>query len=308
MPIFNPMLVWGGIKLVSIDITNPPNNVNYQTGQSFDPAGMEVTATYSSGATLLATGWTYSPNGALTEETQSITIVYTEGGVSAQATQAITVQREDSFADSEWSEIIAACQSGSVPDSWGVGDSKPMTINGTSYQIDIIGKNHDEYADGSGKAPLTFQMHDCYADTKDMNGSATNSGGWGSCDMRTTHLPAIKALMPAEVQAGLKKVQKLTSAGNQSSDINTTEDDLFLLSEVEIFGSLTHSKSGEGTQYDYYSAGNSRVKNQNGGVSSWWERSPRGSVSSAFCIVSGSGNANRSSANASIGVAFGFCF
>ena len=117
MPIFNPMLVWGGIKLVSIDITNPPNNVNYQTGQSFDPAGMEVTATYSNGATLLATGWTYSPNGALTEETQSITIVYTEGGVSAQATQAITVQREDSFADSEWSEIIAACQSGSVPSS-----------------------------------------------------------------------------------------------------------------------------------------------------------------------------------------------
>lgn len=126
MPIFNPMLVWGGIKLVSIDITNPPNNVNYQTGQSFDPAGMEVTATYSNGATLLATGWTYSPNGALTEETQSITIVYTEGGVSAQATQTITVQREDSFADSEWSEIIAACQSGSVPDSWGVAAS-PLT-------------------------------------------------------------------------------------------------------------------------------------------------------------------------------------
>ena len=32
--------------------------------------------------------------------------------------------------------------------------------------------------------------------------------------------------------------------------------DRFLLSEIEIFGSVSYSKSGEGTQYDYYKAGN----------------------------------------------------
>lgn len=534
----------GGIKLVAIDITKAPNKVNYRPGQTFDPAGMEVTATYSNGATLLATGWTYSPTGALAEGTQSVTIVYTEGGVSAQASQAITVQKasfavpsqgsplvytggqqspdwtgydsaemtiggtsaatdagdyqaifslkdkvgtqwadgttedktvswsigratvnvptqsgsltyngeaqspswsgydsskmtmggttsgtnagsydanftttanyqwpdgtteaktvswsiqkaagslsispesmtldtsatskvitvtragtgaisaqssaptiasvsvsgnqvtvtglangsanitisvaadtnytapaskqcsvtvsllKDNFADNEWSEIIAACQSGNVPASWVVGNYKNMTINGKAYRIDIIGKNHDTYAAG-GTAPLTFQMHDCYTETKQMNSSNTNSGGWQNSAMRTTHLPAILNMMPAEVKAAIRDVQKKSSAGNQSSSIQTTNDKLFLLSEIEIFGSTTYSFAGEGKQYAYYQAGNSKVKNLSGSAYTWWERSPRSSNSTSFCRVDSNGNANASYAGDSCGVAFGFCF
>lgn len=534
----------GGIKLVAIDITKAPNKVNYRPGQTFDPAGMEVTATYSNGATLLATGWTYSPTGALAEGTQSVTIVYTEGGVSAQASQAITVQKasfavpsqgsplvytggqqspdwtgydsaemtiggtsaatdagdyqaifslkdkvgtewadgttedktvswsigratvnvptqsgsltyngeaqspswsgydsskmtmggttsgtnagsynatftptsnyqwtdgtttaktvawsiqkaagslsisptsmtldtsatskvitvtrsgtgaisaqssaptiasvsvsgnqvtvtglangsanitisvaadtnytapaskqcsvtvsllKDNFADNEWSEIIAACQSGNVPDSWVVGNYKNMTINGKAYRIDIIGKNHDTYAAG-GTAPLTFQMHDCYTETKQMNSSNTNSGGWQNSAMRTTHLPAILNMMPAEVKAAIRDVQKKSSAGNQSSSIQTTNDKLFLLSEIEIFGSTTYSFAGEGKQYDYYKAGNSKVKNLSGSADNWWERSPYSSHSTRFCLVNSNGDADWSFASNSYGVAFGFCF
>ena len=211
------------------------------------------------------------------------------------------------FANNSWEEIIAACQSGNVPDSWTVGDSKMMTINGADYQIDIIGKNHDTYASG-GKAPLTFQLHDCYGETKNMNSSNTNSGGWTSCAMRSTHLPAILALMPTEVQNGIREVNKLTSAGSQSATINTTSDKLFLLSEIEIFGKTTYSRSGEGTQYDYYKAGNSKVKNRSGSVSDWWERAPDGSNSTYFCRVYIRGDANLDAASNSRGVAFGFCF
>lgn len=534
----------GGIKLVAIDITKAPNKVNYRPGQTFDPAGMEVTATYSNGATLLATGWTYSPTGALAEGTQSVTIVYTEGGVSAQASQAITVQKasfavpsqgsplvytggqqspdwtgydsaemtiggtsaatdagtyqaifslkdkvgtewadgttddksvswsigraslstptqsgsltyngsaqspswngydsskmtmggttsgtnagsydanfattanyqwpdgtteaktvswsiqkaagslsispesmtldtsatskvitvtrsgtgaisaqssaptiasvsvsgnqvtvtglangsanitisvaadtnytapaskqcsvtvsllKDNFADNDWADIIAACQSGSVPASWVVGNYKDMTINGQQYRIDIIGKNHDTYASG-GTAPLTFQMHDCYDETKQMNSSNTNSGGWQNSAMRTTHLPAILNLMPAEVKAAIRDVQKKSSAGNQSSSIQTTNDKLFLLSEIEIFGSTTYSFAGEGKQYDYYKAGNSKVKNLSGSANAWWERSPNSSTSASFCYVYSDGSADATTASSSTGVAFGFCF
>lgn len=226
----------------------------------------------------------------------------------ASKTCAVTVSfLKDNFADNDWSAIIAACHSGSVPSSWVAGNSKTMTINGTSYQVDIIGKNHDTYASG-GKAPLTFQLHDCYADTKQMNSSNTNSGGWTSCAMRQTHLPAILALMPTEVQNGIREVNKLTSAGSQSSTINTTADKLFLLSEIEIFGSVSYSKSGEGTQYDYYKAGNSKVKNRNGSAAVWWERSPNASISTYFCMVSSSGGASYDIASNARGVAFGFCF
>ena len=212
------------------------------------------------------------------------------------------------FADNDWATIIKACHKNQVPETWVVGNQKTMTINGADYVIDIIGKNHDDYADGSGKAPLTFQLHDCYADRKMMNGGNTNSGGWTSCAMRSTHLPAILALMPTEVQNGIREVNKMTSAGSQSATINTTADKLFLLSEIEIFGSVSYSKSGEGTQYDYYKAGNSTVKNFNGSAYDWWERSPTSNSTRYYCNVKSTGSSVNSSANVTRGVAFGFCF
>lgn len=83
----------GGIKLESISITTPPENITYLPGEVFDPAGMVVTASYSNGATLTATGWTYSPSGALPEGTSEVEIIYTEAGVTKTAVQVITVER-----------------------------------------------------------------------------------------------------------------------------------------------------------------------------------------------------------------------
>ena len=213
------------------------------------------------------------------------------------------------FGNNSWADIIKACQEKQVPDTWNVGDSCNMTINNKTYAIDIIGKNHDDYADGSGKAPLTFQMHDCYADRKAMNSSITNYGGWKECAMRTTHLPAILALLPTEVQNGIREVSNKATLGGTSSTIETVSDKLFLLSEVEIFGSTTNSAAVEGTQYDYYKAGNSKAKHLNGSIVAWWERSPIARDSERFCVVSSSGGrASASKASVAYGVAFAFCF
>ena len=218
------------------------------------------------------------------------------------------VSYKPNFADNDWATIIKACHKNQVPDTWVVGSSKTMLINGTEYQIDIIGKGHDDYADGSGKAPLTFQLHDCYGELKAMNSSDTNSGGWTNCAMRQTHLPAILALMPTEVQNGIREVNKLTSVGSQSSTIKTTADKLFLLSEIEVFGSTTNAFGGEGTQYNYYKAGNSKVKKRNGSANIWWERSPNKDRTTKFCTVSLNGTTDWDAAGDGFGVAFGFCF
>lgn len=211
------------------------------------------------------------------------------------------------FSNNTWEQIIEACHNNAVPGTWNVADQKPMTINGVDYQIDIIGKNHDTYASG-GKAPLTFQLHDCYGKTKNMNSSNTNSGGWTSCAMRSTHLPAILALMPTEVQNGIREVNKLTSAGSRSATINTTADKLFLLSEIEIFGSVSYSKSGEGTQYDYYKTISNRRKKVGRNYYSWWGRSPDGQSNTFFCIVTDDGKTGSSNASFALGVPFAFCF
>lgn len=216
---------------------------------------------------------------------------------------------EDNFTDNTWAQIIEACQKKRIPDTWKVGDQKPMTINGVDYPIDIIGFDHDDYSDGSGKAPITFQMHDCYSEMKPTNSISLNRGGWERCDMRMTHLPAILALMPMEVQNGIREVNKLTSEGNQSSIIVTTADKLFLLSEIEIFGIVIRSKKGEGTLYDYYTAGASmRKKTRNGGNVVWRERSPSANDNTMFCTVQTGGADSTADASYSRGVAFAFCF
>ena len=284
---------------------------------------LQIIVSVTSGATVTATKGSLSVSG--TSVNGTCTLVVPEAGtwsvtatlngetsntmnVSVKDSYALTLNfLNDNFADNDWTSIIAACHSGSVPSTWVVGNSKTMTINGTSYQVDIIGKNHDTYTAG-GTAPLTFQMHDCYAYEKQMNSSGTNVGGWTDCAMRNTHLPAILALMPTEVQNGIREVNKLTSAGNQSSTIKTTADKLFLLSEIEIFGIVEYSYSGEGTQYAYYKAGNSKVKKLSDYTWDWWERSPDGSDTTYFCSVDPYGSANSNDANGPLGVAFGFCF
>ena len=286
-------------------------------------APLQIIVTTSAGATVTATKDSKTVSGTADTNGECILTVTEVGTWTVTATLASSTNTADVvvgtanvdlimsdpvFGNNSWAAIIKACQEKQVPETWKVGDSCNMIINNTTYAIDIIGKNHDDYTDGSGKAPLTFQMHDCYGETKNMNSSNTNRGGWTSCAMRQTHLPAILNQMPAEVQNGIREVNKLTSAGSKSSTINTTADKLFLLSEVEIFGSVRYSKSGEGTQYDYYKAGNSKVKNRNGSAASWWERSPYASKSELFCAVYSGGFADGDNASIARGVAFGFCF
>ncbi len=213
------------------------------------------------------------------------------------------------FANNTWAKIIEVCRSGFVPDSWVEGDQKTMTIDGVDYAIDIIGKNHDDYADGSGKAPLTLQMHDCYATAYPMNLTASNAGGWVNSKMRTTHLPAILALMPSEVQAGIREVKKETSGGNKLQYTVSSEDKLFLLSQVEILGTNNYTVSGEGVQYAYYASGNGAVKKgKTGAATNWLGRSPYKNDTASFFIIAASGGGYYGGASTSYGVAFAFCF
>ena len=89
--VFNMVGGGGGIKLQSIAVTTPPAKTSYLSGENFDPAGMVVTATYSNGAKLAATGYAVEPSGPLSDGMTSVTIRYTEGGRSVTTTQAVTV-------------------------------------------------------------------------------------------------------------------------------------------------------------------------------------------------------------------------
>lgn len=207
--------------------------------------------------------------------------------------------------DTTWENINMVSKLGMAKQFWSVGDTKTISVNGTNYEFQIIGFNHDDKTAG-GKAGITFQMVDCLSTTYNMNSSNTNNGGWKNSAMRS-RMSTFLSQLPSDLQSVIKAVNKLVSVGNNTSTIETVSDKLFLLSEVEIFGSTTYSFAGEGSQYDWYKAGNTKVKKVNGSAYYWWERSPRSGDTDYFCRVSSGGNANYNGASSSSGVSFGFC-
>lgn len=218
------------------------------------------------------------------------------------------------FATATWAQIEAISKSGKAASAFKVGDEKTITLTtGEEVTLVILDFNHDNLTAG-GKAGITLGMKNLLATKYPMNSSNTNAGGWTSSAMRTSTMQTLLGQLPDEVKAVIKPVNKLTSAGEQSTTINTTSDSLFLLSEIEVFETRSYSVAGEGTQYAYYrdiaNTAAKRIKklsNGTGSASGWWLRSPYASYSTYFCNVNLNGNANYYYAGYSYGVAFGFC-
>lgn len=212
----------------------------------------------------------------------------------------------DNLNDTDWADIDICGRLGMAQQFFKVGDSKTVNIGGTNYEVQIIGFNHDDKVSG-GKAAYSFQLVDCLNQTQQMNTGITNTGGWNGSAMRG-RMSTYKSQLPAALRNVIKTVKKKSgTGGGSSSGTQQTNDDLFLLSEIEIFGTTTYSVAGEGTQYEWYKAGNSRIKKVNGSASYWWERSPCSGNTTNFCVVGSSGIATDSNASISNGVSFGFC-
>ena len=446
--VFNMVGGGGGVRLVSIAVTTPPAKTVYEYGDSFQSTGMVVTATYNDGASAAVSNYSISPTTFTSVGSQSVTISYTEHGVTKTSTTAVTVNKKtipavpsqsgaltyngssqsptwsgysatqltiggttsgtnagsytatftpkanyrwadgtttaksvswsigkaagsldisptsmtldttaksktitvtrsgdgaisatssntaaatvsvsgntvtvtgkasgsatitvsvaegtnhtaptsktcavtanfinSTFASNTWEQIIAACQSGNVPDTWVAGDNKTMTIDGADYQIDIIGKGHDTYAAG-GTAPLTFQLHDCF------NIKYPWRATWD--DLITK--------LPQSIQSAVKPVSK--TINNES-----VSPKLFSLTGNEVFGLIEIAIYAEGTQYAYYAAGNSKIKKVESTVSNWQTSSKaKFGGNGAYCAVSTNGNLTTGMPATSVGVAFAFCF
>ena len=250
--------------------------------------------------------------------------------------------------NNEWSVIKSVSDAGQGANYWSIGDRKEVTLNGTvgaltlsnvTTYVFIIGFNHNSGVEGTnrihfqlGKTALSggtdVALCDSYYNKTGggflMNTSSSNSGGWASSNMRTaicgtslsSYSGTIIAVIPAALRAVLKSVTKYTdNTGNSSAAnaVTATTDYFFLLSEYEVFGTISRGNTNESSkqaQYSYYSAGNSKVKYNHSATSAaviWWLRSPLASNSTRFVIVDTDGTVNRYYAFYSGGFAPGFC-
>lgn len=269
---------------------------------------------------------------------------------SGTTTYVLTLSFVSSTLNSnDWSVIKSVSDAGQGASYWSIGDRKAITLNGTvgalalsnvtTYAF-IIGFNHNSSVEGAnrihfqlGKTALSggtdVALCDSYYNNTGggfrMNTSNTNSGGWNSSNMRTkicgtslsSYSGTIIAVIPAALRAVLKSVTKYTDntggGSTSASAVTATTDYFFLLSEYEVFGSITYGNTNEKSkqaQYSYYSAGNSKVKYNHSATSTavcWWLRSPRASSSTYFVRVRTGGTVGSIDAYYSYGFAPGFC-
>ena len=148
-------------------------------------------------------------------------------------------------------------------------------INRHSMTYKIIGIDHDDLADGSGKAGLTFEATSSVSYSA-INSSSTNLGGWEKSELRAKmNSGEIWNLMSSEFQSKLLPVRKLTDNQGGGADPKTptaTVDKLFLISATEVWGAswaeswnpFNHRGTvvnPEGTQYEYYRDKGASIQN-----------------------------------------------
>lgn len=81
----------------SVAVTHAPTKTAYNVGETFDPTGLVVTATYADGTTEDVTdGCTFSPT-VMAASTTAVTIKYQRAGVTVTTTQAVTVLKMSSI-------------------------------------------------------------------------------------------------------------------------------------------------------------------------------------------------------------------
>jgi Flp pilus assembly pilin Flp len=172
--------------------------------------------------------------------------------------------------------------------------------DGKTLTYRIIGINHDNLADGSGKAGLTFLTTSTGIQSR-MNATNTNAGGWEKSELRAKmNSGEIWNLMPSDFQSKVKAVRNLTNnvgGTDKNAAVTATSDKLFLLSYSEIvptsyWASSYPWTSSEGTQYEAFKgkvtenySGNDCLK-----IGYWWERSAYPYNSGNFLNVNSDGD------------------
>ena len=225
------------------------------------------------------------------------------------------------FNNNSWTNIKQAVNEGVASSYWKIGDRKAVKLNGTvgikrfsntttycyilgfDHNISVESNNAHALHIGFGASALSGGAYIAYCDSNynlvastscfNMNTSETNSGGWNSCQMKSTICPAFKNALPSDLKNNIRAVTKWQNNGNSTSG-QSSSNEIWLLSEMEILGSAPRSNyTANQMQYDFYKGvagwpAAPIIKYNDTSTSTavnWWERSARSDFPGTFCGI-----------------------
>jgi hypothetical protein len=303
---------WNGTALLQTDIVDARGEIAYRGDDLVSETG------------AIWVGWD-----ALTNEIVSDMDVHASF-ISPKLPDAVATNYDYLYSDDpndnsgySLAEFYGIMTSGLAKNYFNVGDEVKIVPNTTAFVdseivVQVYGFKHYKLADDSGDfAEIVFGMKGIMNAVYQMNGDNTNVGGWPVSKMRTYLNDTVFKNLPQQWKTMIKTVKVLSSEGNTSANIVTSEDKLFLFSQAEVGFNTTDvpyknevDVDAETKTFAIFTDYNSRIKkyyNGEGTANYWWLRSPSASHTTTFCFVSTNGSSTNGNAGNSHGVAFGFC-
>jgi len=245
---------------------------------------------------------------------------------------AVPVPHSVSFAEDDWSTIVAVVRSGDTS-NYNVGDTKTVDMGSLgTHTLRIANKSTPADCSTAGFSQTACGFVLEFADnitTHRMNpwdSSVTTSGngnigGWPASEMRTYVNSDIYNALPSELKNGIINTTVVSGHGITSGETNFTSiDKLYLLSTHEVWEKTgTNSIDSYDTawnqtrQLDYYSSQNittsnysGAIKQYNGSNTIWWLRSAVSNYSWHFDSVTMYGNSSDYNSSYTYGVSPAF--
>lgn len=196
----------------------------------------------------------------------------------------------------DWDTILSSDGS-----DYSIGDTKTLALtDGSVYKMQIVYK-------GEGGSILTWLGKNIRG-KYNMNSTATTSGGWEGCELRTDiRGDGFYNLIPTSIKNHIVAVDKTYSDYTSGSKVvKSCSDTVWIPSAHEIFGDTTYEDTGVTYSTQFPSNTNaSRIKYLDSTASYWWLRS---AISAAyFRCVNDYGGSNNYVASYSYGLVLGFC-
>ncbi len=220
-------------------------------------------------------------------------------------------------------EFYSIIHKGLAEEYFKIGDEIKLCVKSsvfadTEFVLQVYGFDHFKLADGSGNfAKVVFGMKGIMNAKQQMQPTATNVGGWRDCKVRGILNETIFPQLPQRWKAMIKTVEVLSSEGNTSAEILSSEDKLFLFSMAELGVSadvvpysLEVDAGAERKTFALFTTNDSRIKksyNGTGTADTYWLRSPHASDATKFGYINVNGQSYGHASYNSNGISFGFC-
>ena len=195
-----------------------------------------------------------------------------------------------------WAELKKMAQSGTISQVLSEGDLIPIRLaNGEENAIRVT---HDQAGN------MFFVFKDCLRTAAPMNDyNSSKNSSWATCELQKYLQEQIIFLLPDDMHETIKTIPIKQDIEN---GIRLSYNELFLLSEEQVFGECRLSHSEEGvSQLECFKG--SRTKVRDGNPTWWWLRSPYSCNADCFVIVDSGGAVNYNYADTAGGIAPAFC-